>query len=90
VEATDWSRTQAQSFTYTYTAKYGSPEIDPQPLQLSDWALSADGLELTVRCANLRAGYVHEFVLPEVKSRDDATPLRRNYAAYTLSRIPVR
>ncbi len=90
VAATDWSRTLAQSFTYTYTAKYGSPEIDPQPLQLTDWALSADGLELTVRCANLRAGYVHEFVLPDVRTRDDGTPLRRNYAAYTLNRIPAR
>lgn len=82
-----WQDTRAQSYTYIYTSKYGSPEVNAQPLTLSDFQLSPDGLSLTVRCGNLRAGYVHEFELPRVKARD-GTPLWHRGAYYTLTRIP--
>lgn len=82
-----WSETKGQSYTYIFTSKYGSPEVDAQPLELSDYRLSKDGLTLTVKCANLREGYVHEFELPRVRARDD-TPLWHRDAYYTLNRIP--
>jgi hypothetical protein len=84
---TEWSATEAKSYTYTYTSKYGSPEMDTQPLKLSGWARSADGLTLSVKCSNLREGYVHEFVLPAVKAKDGAALWHRQ-AYYTLNRIP--
>jgi hypothetical protein len=87
IHSTDWSQTRAQSYTYLLTAKYGSPEVDPQALQLSDWSLSKDGLILTVKCANLRAGYVHEFELPELRSLKGQKIWHR-LCAYTLNRIP--
>lgn len=87
VQAADWSQTKAQSYTYLFTAKYGSAEVDPQPLQLSDWTLAADGLSLIVKCANLRAGYVHEFELPEITGRDSKKIWHR-LCAYTLNRLP--
>jgi hypothetical protein len=87
VRAANWSLTKAQSYTYTYTAKYGSPEVDPAALQLSAWQLSGDGSVLTVECANLRAGYVHEFELPEIVAQD-GTPLWHRLMAYTLNQIP--
>lgn len=87
IHSTDWTQIRAQSYTYLLTAKYGSPEVDPQSLQLSDWSLSKDGLILTVKCANLRAGYVHEFELPELRSLKGQKIWHR-LCAYTLNRIP--
>ncbi len=87
VKPADWSQVKAQSYTYTLTAKYGSPEVNPQPLQLSDWQLSNDGLSLTAKCGNLRAGHVHEFELPEVLAQD-GLPLWHRLCAYTLNRLP--
>lgn len=89
VIAPDWSQIKAQSYTYTFTAKYGSPEIDAQPLVISETQLSADGRVLTVKCPELRAGYVHEFEFPELKSKG-GLPLWHRLAAYTLNKVPVR
>jgi hypothetical protein len=87
IQSADWTQTKAQSYTYLLTAKYGSPEVDPQTLRLSDWSLSKDGLILTLKCANLRAGYVHEFELPELRSLKGQRIWHR-LCAYTLNRIP--
>ncbi|MCX6853380.1 MAG: hypothetical protein NTV80_00580 [Verrucomicrobia bacterium] len=87
IKPTDWSKTKAQNYTYLLTSKYGSPEVDPKPLQLTDWNLSADGLSLTVKCSNLRAGYVHEFELPEITGQNNQK-LWHRLCAYTLNRIP--
>jgi hypothetical protein len=61
--------------------------VDPAARQLSAWQLSGDGSVLTVECANLRAGYVHEFELPEIVAQD-GTPLWHRLMAYTLNQIP--
>ncbi|MDZ4288250.1 MAG: hypothetical protein U0984_09835 [Prosthecobacter sp.] len=89
VDPAKWAETQAKSYTYTYTAKYGSPEVDTQPLQFTGFTLSKDQRSVVVGCANLRPGYVHEFVLPELKSKDGTTLWHRD-AYYTLNRIPGR
>lgn len=87
VTAADWKTTKALSYTYLYTAKYGSPEVDSVPLSLDGFELSADGLSVTVKCSNLREGYVHEFVLPAVTGRD-GSKLWHPQAYYTLNKIP--
>ncbi|MGB8170397.1 MAG: hypothetical protein WCF18_23040 [Chthoniobacteraceae bacterium] len=76
-----------QSYTYLYHAKYGSPETDPQALQFSDTTLSADQRSVALRCANLRAGYVHEIELPTLLSaKGESLWHRQSY--YTLNRVP--
>lgn len=85
VDAKSLGDIKASSYTYTYQQKYGSPEMDTKELTTSS-KLSADGLTLDVKCAPLRAGYVHEFELPELKARD-GTPLWHRMAYYTLSRL---
>ncbi|MEN3940504.1 hypothetical protein WJU23_04355 [Prosthecobacter sp. SYSU 5D2] len=89
VKPAKWGQTKAQSYTYLFTAKYGSAETDTAPLKLSGWQLSKDGLSLTVKCANLRPGYVHEFELPMVNGKD-GSPLWHRLSAYTLNRIPEK
>jgi len=78
-----------QSYTYIYQAKYGSAEVDPQPLVFDDGTLSADGRTLTVRCAGLREGFVHEVRLPELRS-ETGIPLWHRDAYYTLNRRPEK
>jgi hypothetical protein len=47
--------------------------------------LSADGLLLEVNCDPLRIGYVHEFELPELKTKD-GTKLWHRMAYYTVNK----
>lgn len=78
-----------QSYTYTYTAKYGSPEIDSKPLEFQKAALSGDGRSLEVRCPGLREGFVHEVRLPELRSKSGEKLWHRD-AYYTLNRLPEK
>lgn len=78
---------EGSSYTYTYTAKYGSPEIDPQPLTIEKATLSDDGRVLAVRCGGRREGYVHEFHLPDLRAKS-GEPLWHRDAYYTLNRLP--
>ena len=68
------SEPKASSYTYTYQQKYGSPEMDTKDLKTSS-KLSPDGLSLEVKFDPIRPGYVHEFELPDLKSKDGTPPL---------------
>lgn len=77
-----------QSYTYFFQSKYGSPEVDPKPLKLTDAKLSDDGLTLELKCTELRPGYVHEVELPKLKAKDKAaSPLWHRMAYYTLNKL---
>ena len=39
------------SYTYIYQQKYGSPEIDPQPVRVNEALVSEDGKSVQLRCA---------------------------------------
>ena len=78
-----------QSYTYTFTAKYGSPEIDSKPLVFKKSELSPDGRVLDVRCGELREGYVHEVKLPALRSQT-GLPLWHRDAYYTLNKRPEK
>lgn len=80
---------RAQSYTYIYTAKYGSPEVDPQPVTIVDRKLSQDGRTLELHCEGLRAGFVHEFELPALVAQD-GSPLWHRDAYYSLIRLPAK
>lgn len=76
-----------QSYTYLYHAKYGSPEVDAQPLKFQSARLSDDRRTLELGCANLRPGYVHEIELPSFTAAQ-GQPLWHRQAYYTLNRLP--
>lgn len=78
---------EASSYTYIYQQKYGSPEIDPQPVQVERVQLLADGKSVRLRCRGLRKGYVHELSVPGVRSETGAAVVNST-AYYTLNRIP--
>jgi len=74
------------SYTYTYQSKYGSPEMDSKDLKIDGVEISADRTQLHLKISNLRAGYVHELHLPDLK---DATGqnLWHREAYYTLNQL---
>lgn len=75
------------SYTYIYQQKYGSPEIDPQPLGVTSAEVSRDAMSVRLRCTGLRERYVHELGVPGVRSRD-GEPVVNPTGYYTLNRIP--
>jgi hypothetical protein len=85
VEKASLGQLTGQSYTYPFQSKYGGEEVDAKPLQITDTKLSDDGKTLEVSIANLREGYVHEFELPNLKSKHGAS-LWHRMAYYTLNR----
>lgn len=75
------------SFSYTYQQKYGSAEIDPQPIGIVSATLLADGRSVQLRCTGLRERYVHELQVEGIRSLEGdvvANPI----GYYTLNRLP--
>lgn len=75
------------SYTYTYQRKYGSLEIDPQPVVITAAELLPDGKSVRLRCTGMRKGFVHRLATPGIRSRDGAQ-VANPVAHYTLNRIP--
>lgn len=75
------------SYTYLYHQKYGSPEIDPQPVAITGAALLPDGRSVRLRCRGLRPGYVHELQVTGVRSAGGES-VANPIGYYTLNRIP--
>lgn len=77
---------EAKSYTYLFQSKYGSPEVDEKALVVRSSEWSADHRSLTVKCSPLRAGYVHEFRLPTLRSAKGEALVHPD-AYYTLIRL---
>ena len=77
----------ASSYTYIYQQKYGSPEIDPQPVVVTEAKVLSEGRSVRVRCTGLRERYVHEFGVPGVRSATGEAVVNA-VGYYTLNRIP--
>lgn len=75
------------SHTYIYQQKYGSPEIDPQPVRVTAAEVSADGRTVRLRCAGLRERYVHKLDVAGVRSRGGRA-VANPVGYYTLNRLP--
>ncbi len=75
------------SYTYPLHSKYGGDELDKKPVVIQSAKLSGDGKALEVQCGPLRTGYVHEFHLPDLRSRS-GQKLWHQEAYYTLNRLP--
>jgi hypothetical protein len=86
VDKTTLGALTGQSYTYLFQSKYGSPEVDAQPLVFKSSTWSEDGKILDVKVGNLRAGFVHEIELPALRSTD-GVPLWHRFSYYTANRL---
>jgi hypothetical protein len=77
------------AFTHPYHAAYGGPEIERHQPGVKAVVLSDDGLTVRITLKKLEKGFVYEFDLPRLRSRDNETLLHRN-AFYTVNEIPGR
>lgn len=78
---------QLKTFTHMYRQGYGSPEVDQTVPTATRAVVSKDGLSVTVDVDGLVQGHVHDFHLPEMKSKD-GEQLLHSSAYYTLNEIP--
>ncbi len=79
----------ASAFTHPYHGAYGGPEIEQHRPTVTSVALADDGLSARVTLDRLRKGFVYEFDLAGLRSRDNEALLHRN-AFYTVNEIPSR
>jgi len=77
----------ASSYTYIFQGKYGGPEVDTQPLKITNATVSDDRRSVHLKIANLRQYYVHELRMPGVRDTD-GNPLLHPAGYYTLNAIP--
>ena len=73
---------------FTYQQKYGSPEIDPQPVVIASATLLPDGSSVRLRCTGLRERYVHELHVEGVRSHAGEAVVNP-VGYYTLNRLPA-
>ncbi|MBN8627817.1 MAG: hypothetical protein J0M17_20245, partial [Planctomycetes bacterium] len=76
------------AFTHPYHAGYGGPEIDQHEPGVKAVLPAEDGLSAKVVLEELRPGFVYEFDLVRLRSRDNEELLHRD-AFYTVNEIPV-
>jgi hypothetical protein len=77
------------AFTHPYHAGYGGPVIEQHKPGVKAVALAEDGLSARITLEKLDRGFVYEFDLPRLRSRDKEELLHRN-AFYTVNEIPAR
>lgn len=76
-----------QTYTHIYQQEYGSPEVDHTQPNITAAEVAPDGLSVRLRVTGLVQGHVHDFHLPNFKSRDGEL-LLHDRAYYTLNEIP--
>jgi hypothetical protein len=77
------------AFTHPYHSGYGGPEIEQHKPGVTAVALAEDGLSARITLDKLDQGFVYEFDLVRLRSRDNEELLHRN-AFYTVNEIPAR
>jgi glucose/arabinose dehydrogenase len=80
---------EGSSYTYIYQQKYGSPEVETQPVTVTKIMVLPDRKTVRLVCAGLRERYVHELSVAGVRSAG-GEPVANPVAYYTLNRIPAR
>ncbi len=78
---------RGESYTYQLRSAYGGPEDDKQDLKIVSAKVGADGKSIRLKLDTIRAGYVHELHLSNVKA-SDGTDLLHSVAYYTLVNVP--
>lgn len=77
------------AFTHPYHAGYGGPEIEQQSCPVESVTLTEDGLSAIIQTGELKKGFVYEFDLAGLRSRDKEELLHKD-AYYTVNEIPSR
>ena len=75
------------TFTHTYHAGYGGPEVDQTVPDVKSVVLSSDRLEATIELEKFILGHVYEFDLGAVRS-EDSEELVHRHAYYTVNAVP--
>ena len=75
------------AFTHPYHGAYGGPEIERHKAIVQSVRLAEDGLSARVTLDKLSEGFVYEFDLAGLKSRDQE-PLLHRHAYYTVNEVP--
>jgi len=86
-KAEDLSSYGGRSFIYKYHPVYGSPTVNEEKLNIKGVNVSADGMKVRVVIDNLRQYYLHEILVPGIRSTD-GLPVLHATAYYTLNNIP--
>ena len=63
-----------------------SVQLDVQPVEVTDVAVSPDGKTVSLSLERLRPGYIYELKLSGITS-EEGTPLANNLICYTLNRL---
>lgn len=71
----------------SYTDKYGSLEIDAQPLKIRSALVAADAMSVKLAVEGRRRFYVHQLKAAGFRARDGA-PLLHPAGWYTLNELP--
>ena len=77
------------TFTHPYHGGYGGPEIEQTTPQIQSVSLAEDGLSAKLVLDKLTRGYVYNFDLVSLRSREAEELLHRN-AYYTVNEIPIQ
>lgn len=75
------------AFTHPYHGGYGGPEIERHQPGVKAVTLADDGMSARISLAKFEPGFVFEFDLGALRSRDNEELLHR-HAYYTVNRIP--
>ena len=73
-------------YYYRYHSTYGSPKTELTPVTVSGAAVSADGLRVSLKVADLREGWLYD-LRPSGLRGLDGEPLATTIAAYTLNNL---
>lgn len=76
-----------KTFTHIYRQGYGSPEVDQTTPTVARATVSEDGLAVELVVANRVQGHVHDFHLPDLRSKESEKLVHAS-AYYTLNEIP--
>ncbi|MCH2100962.1 MAG: ThuA domain-containing protein [Planctomycetes bacterium] len=78
---------RVSTFTHIYHGGYGGPEVDQTIPEVTDVALSEDGMEAVIELSEWSLGHVHELDLEPLRSRDGEELLHHD-AYYTVHAVP--
>ena len=85
-EAAHW---KGQRYFYLYRQTYGSPKMEKADVAAQSVSISSDGRSAAIVLPGIKAGFVYDFDLAELRS-SDGEPILNPKIAYTLNRLPAK
>lgn len=76
-----------ESYTYRLESNYGGPEADKKEVRITSVKILDEGKKVRITIDPIRAGYVHELHLSNIKA-GDGTDLLHSVGYYSLINIP--